>query len=80
MTPFQAFKGAIQREPNNADAHFNMGLLNLSLGNKVGAYAESLNLRRMNPALAHQLDALSSPPRTPSTDIYGRKYYRVYQP
>jgi hypothetical protein len=31
----------------------------------VAAYAEYLNLRNLNPDLAHQLDFLINPPRTP---------------
>ncbi len=78
----QAFKEALSRDPDNAEAHFNLGFTFWASGNMRAAYAESLNLRRLNPKLAHQLDALSSPPRTPQSGPYldNKKYYRVYQP
>ncbi len=60
-----AFQDAIQRDPNNADAHFNLGLALVASGNLKAAYAESLNLWKLNPQLAGQLNGLSRPPRTP---------------
>ncbi len=76
----RAFRDALSRDPDNADAHFNLGLMFVDSGNMRAAYGESLNLRRLNPELAHQLDALSSLPRTPSSGPFGKPFYRVYQP
>jgi Flp pilus assembly protein TadD len=61
---------ALQREPDNPVAHYNLGISYVAQGNMVAAYAESLALRSMDPALAHQLDILSSPPRTPLSGPY----------
>lgn len=60
-----AFKDAVARDPNNADAHFNLGLTFVSQGKMKAAYAESLNLWKLNPELAGRLNGLSRPPRTP---------------
>jgi tetratricopeptide (TPR) repeat protein len=57
-----AFRDAVSRDPGNPEAHYNLGLAYLSAGNKVAAYAEFLNLRRLNPELAHQLDYLTNFP------------------
>ena len=78
----QSFREALSRDPDSAEAHFNMGLMFVASGDNAAAYAEHLNLRRLNQEYAHQLDALSSPARTPLSGpfINSRKYYKVWQP
>jgi protein O-GlcNAc transferase len=61
----RSFQDAISRDPNSADAHYNLGLSYLAEGNRVAAYSVYFKLRELNPELAHQLDILTSPPRTP---------------
>jgi tetratricopeptide (TPR) repeat protein len=51
----EALKEAIRLRPTFAEAHFALGLVYLSLGDRVLATKEAETLRRIDPALAKQL-------------------------